>query len=205
MATLFALINLASLVAFVIGLIDPKKVLLGENRTRRKSSEIYLSAFVISFIAMGITTPRKPDEVFQPPPIAEAKPTPTPEATPAPAPTPVEAAPTPTPEFVTFDPAVCKTGNYLPVNGASIALYTTCQYLNTDALKLDAVVAVTGANGSNDPSVLELQSEAGFAGITWRDYYSEKKDRDVCVEYKDQSVSCYKFAVEPDEQPGAQP
>lgn len=57
--------NLAYLVfllcpfAFFAGLINPKWVLLGEERTRRKSSAVYLSLFVATFVTVRITAPTK--------------------------------------------------------------------------------------------------------------------------------------------------
>ena len=50
---LLFLINITSLIAFGVGLINPKLVLSGEKRTRRKSSEVYLSAFVFIEMVMG--------------------------------------------------------------------------------------------------------------------------------------------------------
>ncbi|MCC5644755.1 excalibur calcium-binding domain-containing protein [Nostoc sp. CHAB 5824] len=100
---LLLLLNLASIIAFVTGLINPKLVLRGDNRTRRKSSEIYLSVFVLSFIGTGIFAPKpEPGVVIAPAtkskakvvvaPIQEVKPSPTPEATPTPT-QPVEIEP----------------------------------------------------------------------------------------------------------------
>lgn len=215
MLGLLALLNIASFAAFVVGLFNPKLVLRGDSRTRLKSSGIYLSIFLASGLTAGALAPQKREPVTTVAPVEAPKiaiaPQPTQEVKPLPTQTPPvptpkqETKPTPAPEFIAFDPSVCKSDRYLRANGASIALYTTCQYLNTGTFKPDVVVAVTGAGGSNDPAVLELQAEAGFAGITWQDYYSEKQDRDVCVEYKDQSVSCYKFTTEPDETPTTQP
>lgn len=199
MLGLLALINIASLVAFVTGLINPKLVLRGDNRTRLKSSGLYLGLFLISGFTCGALAPKKSEPVAAvapvPAPTQEAKPTPTQEAA-IPSPTPVEAIPTPTPEFVAFDPAVCKTDDYLPVNGASIALYTTCQYIKTGSIKPDAVSVVTGVDGTNEHSVQELQAESGFEKVMWRDF-TLSSDKDSCVEYKDESVSCYKFSKEP--------
>lgn len=45
--------------AFFAGLINPRWVLLGEERTRLKSSAIYLSLFVVAFVTFGITAPTK--------------------------------------------------------------------------------------------------------------------------------------------------
>lgn len=215
---LLFLINITSLIAFGVGLISPKLVLRGEKRTRRKSSEVYLSVFVLSFVGIAIFVPKpEPAVVIAPAtkPKTEAKPAPTQEVKlPAadvakeqvtPSPTP-EATPTPspTPEFVAFDPAVCKTGDYLPVNGASIALYTTCQYININSLKPESVSVVTGANDKNNADVQELRAESGFEGVTWRDYTLDPESkRDVCVEYKDKSVSCLTFS-NPNETAGVQ-
>jgi hypothetical protein len=237
---LFLLLNFASLIAFVVGLINPKLVLRGDNRTRRKSSEIYLSAFVLSFIGMAVFVPKpEPAVVAVKParsPKLEVKSTPTQEAKPLPAQTPkqevkslpsptptqaeslsdgsrrssqtlpqasnlykTEVTPTPTvtqtPAFIAFDKSVCDTDNYLPVNGASIALYTTCQYIKTDSIKPESVSVVTGVNGDRDPSVLELEAESGFESVAWRDYTLAPEHRkDVCVHYKDKSVSCLTFS-----------
>ncbi len=130
----------------------------------------------------------------------KAEATPTQKAKPPELPAVKEAKPTSTepPEFVAFDPAVCKTDAYLPVNGASTALYTTCQYLNVGSIKPESVSVVTAANGNNDPSVLELEAESGFERVMWTDYSLSNKD--ACVEYKDKSISCYKFSAEPGEE-----
>lgn len=53
------LVFLLCRVAFFAGLINPKWVLLGEARTRRKSSAVYLSLFVATFVTVGITAPTK--------------------------------------------------------------------------------------------------------------------------------------------------
>ncbi|MEH2270918.1 MAG: hypothetical protein V7K68_21310 [Nostoc sp.] len=126
----------------------------------------------------------------------EVKPSPisTPQQEVTPAPTPTE-----TPAFVAFDPIVCNTDAYLPINGASIALYTTCQYIKTDLIKPESVSIVTDANSDSDPSVQELQAESGFEKVMWRDYtIAPESGKDVCVEYKDKSVSCLTFS-NPDE------
>lgn len=245
MFNLFLLLNFASLIAFVVGLINPKLILRGDNRTRRKSSEIYLSAFVFSFVGMLVFVP-KPEpaalvtatrsrlseakaaskEVKPTPtptqrkvgspeagdpnfsrqtPHLEVKPSPIPTPTPTPTPTrEAKAFAKPTPEFVAFDPSVCKTDAYLPVNGASIALYTTCQYLNTNLIKPESVSVVTGANDKNNNDVSELMAESGFEGVTWRNYSLDPESkRDVCVEYKDESVSCFTFS-DPNQTAGVQ-
>ncbi|MBH8566766.1 excalibur calcium-binding domain-containing protein [Nostoc sp. CENA67] len=194
MFNLLLLVNLASIIAFVTGLINPKLVLRGKTKTRRRSSEVYLSAFVLSFVGMIIFLPKpEPDAISAPPIPKEVKPTQTPQAVAKPTLTPTPKA-TPTPEFVAFDPSVCKSDRYLPVNGASIALYTTCQYLNTDLIKPESVSVVTGANDNENPSVLELQSESGFEKVAARDYSLTSESGDVCVEYKDKSVSCFAFS-----------
>ncbi|MBW4675951.1 MAG: excalibur calcium-binding domain-containing protein [Desmonostoc geniculatum HA4340-LM1] len=101
---LFLLLNFASIIAFVTGLINPKLVLRGDKRTRRKSSEIYLSVFVLSFIGMGVFVPKpEPAVVIAPAKklktkIAMASPTPSrntsaQEIKPLPTPTPT-ATPT---------------------------------------------------------------------------------------------------------------
>ncbi|PHJ59555.1 hypothetical protein VF14_08735 [Nostoc linckia z18] len=162
---------------------------------------LYPLLCLVSLVAASCASEPTP-VVFKPSPAviklkAEATPTPTQEAQPAESPVPKKAKPASTepPEFVAFDPGVCKTDAYLPVNGASIALYTTCQYIKTDSIKPESVSVVTAANGNNDPSVLELEAESGFERVMWRDYSPSNKD--VCVEYKDKSISCYKFFVEP--------
>jgi hypothetical protein len=229
MFNLFLLLNFASLIAFIVGLINPKLILRGDNRTRRKSSEIYLSAFVFSFIGMLVFVPKpEPAVVVTATRLRlseakaaskEVKPTPTPtqtphlEVKPSPIPTPTptltptreaKAFAKPTPEFVAFEPSVCKTDAYLPVNGASIALYTTCQYLNTYLIKPESVSVVTGANDKNNNDVSELMAESGFEGVTWRDYTLDPESkRDVCVEYKDESVSCFTFS-DPNQTAGVQ-
>ncbi|MFN6530198.1 hypothetical protein [Nostoc sp. ChiSLP03a] len=216
---LLCLINITSFIAFGVGLISPKLVLRGEKRTRRKSSEVYLSAFVLSFVGMIVFVPKpQPAVVIAPAtklktevqlapaqevklPAAdvakqEVKPSPisTPKQQVTPTPTPIE-----TPAFVAFDPSVCNTDAYLPINGASIALYTTCQYIKTDLIKPESVSVVTGANGDSNPSVLELQAESGFEKVMWRDYtIAPESGKDVCVNYKDKSVSCLAFS-NPDE------
>jgi hypothetical protein len=96
MFNLLLLLNFASLIAFGVGLINPEFVLRGENRTRRKSSEIYLSVFVLSFVGMIIFVPKpQPAVVIAPATKSKAKVAvaPTQEVTPSPTPT---ATPTPT-------------------------------------------------------------------------------------------------------------
>ncbi|WGV27731.1 hypothetical protein [Halotia branconii] len=201
MFNLLLLVNFASLVAFAIGLINPKLVLRGDNRTRRKSSEVYLSVFVLSFIGMLVFVPKhEPLVVVAPPPgtIAEAVPTLPPETKLSPTPTPVKATPIPTPEFVAFDPSVCKTDAYFPVNGASTALYSTCQYIKIGSFTPDVVARVTPKNGENDKFVLELEAESGFERFGVDDFNPiTEQTKDVCIVYKDKSVSCYKFLKEP--------
>jgi hypothetical protein len=66
MFSLLLLVNFASIIAFATGLINPKLVLRGEKRTRRKSTEIYLSAFVLSFIGMLVFVPKPEPVVIAP-------------------------------------------------------------------------------------------------------------------------------------------
>ncbi|MDZ8138231.1 MAG: excalibur calcium-binding domain-containing protein [Nostoc sp. DedQUE04] len=113
MFNLLLLLNLTSLIGFVVGLINPKLVLRGDNRTRRKSSEVYLSVFVLSFIGTGIFAP-KPEPAVVVVPVKKLKtssaitsPTPSLNASvqeikPLPTPTP-SATPTPT-EPVEIEP-----------------------------------------------------------------------------------------------------
>ncbi|MDM9583140.1 hypothetical protein [Nostoc sp. GT001] len=208
MLGLLVLANIASFIAFVIGLINPKLVLRGDKRTRLKSSLLYFGVFLASGFTAGALAPKKSEPIAIVTPIAkprvEAKPTPTPspvlttkevKPTPTPSSTPT---PTVTPASIAFDPSVCKTGDYLPVNGASTALYTTCQYINLNSLKPESVSIVTWKNGDAEVAVQELQAESGFEKVMWRDYtLSENPNKDVCVHYVDKSVSCYKFSTEP--------
>ncbi|MCC5636349.1 hypothetical protein LC593_10855 [Nostoc sp. CHAB 5844] len=200
MLDLLVLINVASLMAFVAGLINPKLVLRGKNRTRLKSSGLYLGLFLASGFTCGALAPKKSEPIAVVAPVArpnpatvkEAKPMPTPPQKITPTPTPT---PTITPQFTAFDPSVCKSDLYLPINGASIALYTTCQYININSLKPESVSVVTDANDKNNANVQELQAESGFEGVTWRDYtLNPESKRDVCIEYKDESVSCLWFS-----------
>ncbi|MBD2033908.1 hypothetical protein H6F76_02420 [Leptolyngbya sp. FACHB-321] len=73
---------LVSPVAFLAGLVNPKWVLLGKNRTRLKSSAVYSGAFVASFVIAGLTAP----------PQAKNASVPNPSASPSVAVSPVVAA-----------------------------------------------------------------------------------------------------------------
>ena len=73
---------LVSPVAFLAGLVNPKWVLLGKNRTRLKSSAVYSGAFVASFVIAGLTAP----------PQAKNASVPTPSASPSVTVSPVVAA-----------------------------------------------------------------------------------------------------------------
>ncbi|MBW4612074.1 MAG: hypothetical protein KME21_02100 [Desmonostoc vinosum HA7617-LM4] len=67
MFNLFLLLNITLLIAFVIGLINPKLVLRGNKRTRRQSSKVYFFAFVLSFVGMLSFVPKsKPMRVVTP-------------------------------------------------------------------------------------------------------------------------------------------
>ncbi len=216
MLGLLGLLNIASFIAFVTGLINPKLVLRGDKRTRLKSSGIYFGIFLVSGFTAGALAPKKSEPVAAvapvPAPKAAIKPTPTQEvkqlptqtpeqeakSSPTPAPT-KEVTPSPTPKVtpasIAFDPAVCNTDAYLPVNGASIALYTTCQYIKTGSIKPESVSIVTWKNGDAEASVQELQAESGFEKFMWRDYtLAPESGKDVCIHYKDQSVACLNFS-----------
>ncbi|NDJ22934.1 hypothetical protein GS682_15095 [Nostoc sp. B(2019)] len=207
MLNLLVLINWASFVALIFGVINPKLVLLGEKRTRLKSAGIYLGLFVTSGFAIGVLFPKSANQA--PEIRADAPPQSTPIASPSPTEakrslTPIlkpEVTPAPTQQkSVIFNSSVCSTGAYLPIKGASTALYTVCQYINTNSIKSESVALVTGKNAENDELVLELQAEAGFERFMWRDYNPlADKSKDVCIEYVDKSVSCFKFSKEPDE------
>jgi Excalibur calcium-binding domain len=200
MLGLLVLANIASFIAFVVGLINPKLVLRGDKRTRLKSSLLYFGVFLASGFTAGVLAPKKSEPIAVTPiakPRVEAKSTPTTSPILTTKEVKLTSTPTPTvaPASVAFDPAVCNTGDYLPVNGASIALYTTCQYININSLKPESVSVVTGANDKNNAEVQELRAESGFEGVTWRDYTLDPESkRDVCVEYKDESVSCFTFS-----------
>jgi hypothetical protein len=73
---------LVSPVAFLAGLVNPKWVLLGKNRTRFKSSALYSGAFVTSLVIAGLTAP----------PQAKNASVPTPSASPSVTVSPVVAA-----------------------------------------------------------------------------------------------------------------
>ncbi len=104
MLNLFLLLNLAFLVAFFVGLYNPKIVLRGDKRTRLKSSLIYLGLFVSSGLFIGaLNQPPAPKEVvFAPTTKPKIKATPNQEVKPLPTPTP-SATPTPT-EPVEIEP-----------------------------------------------------------------------------------------------------
>ncbi|RCJ20189.1 hypothetical protein A6S26_05555 [Nostoc sp. ATCC 43529] len=213
MLGLLVLLNIASFVAFAAGLVNPKLVLRGDNRTRLKSSALYLGLFLVSGFTVGANAPKKPEPIASAPipaPKAETKPAPTqtPEQQIKPSSTPMEVTPNPTPTqtpaSIAFDPAACNTDDHLPVNGASIALYTTCQYIKTGSIKPESVSIVTWKNGDAEAAVQELESESGFEKVMWRDYtLAPESGKDVCIHYKDQSVSCLTFS-NPDETGGTQ-
>jgi hypothetical protein len=61
---------LISPVAFLAGLVNPKWVLLGKNKTRLKSSAVYTSAFVASIVLAGFTAPAQSKKTSVPSPSA---------------------------------------------------------------------------------------------------------------------------------------
>jgi hypothetical protein len=210
MLSLLVLVNLGSIAGFIVGLINPHWVLIRQKRTRLKSCSVYLGAWLISGYAIGVNAPRKePLPVVQTVVTAKPLPTSTPTTTPKPSveaiattPTTLEATPTPTPTPIienstdAFDPAVCSTPAYLPVNGASIALYTVCQLIQTDTLKPESVYLIP---------VSELEdwvAEAGYEKHTWKELSTVLDNKtDTCIVYKDESISCLKFSKEPDIEP----
>lgn len=62
------LLFIVSPIAFLAGLVNPKWVLLGQNRTRIKSSGIYSGVFVTSLVIAGMAAPPQAKQENQPSP-----------------------------------------------------------------------------------------------------------------------------------------
>ncbi len=57
---------LVSPIAFLAGLVNPKWVLLGNKRTRLKSSAVYSGVFVASLVIAGMAAPPQAKQENQP-------------------------------------------------------------------------------------------------------------------------------------------
>ena len=209
---------LVSPVAFLAGLVNPKWVLLGKNRTRLKSSALYSGAFVTSLVIAGLTAPPQAKNASVPTPSAS----PVIAASPQPAqkaakqvsftsssakpvgdvrqPTaPVVASPssksqhqlTTIKETANWSDELCQGDRYFRANGASTAQYNSCQYIKSNSLKPEIIVLATAKDSEN---VADSMVDKGFKKVSWEDGFNPLTDQSTsaCIVYVDKSVACHK-------------
>lgn len=95
MASLFTLTFLASSIAFMVGLLNPRWVVPRGKKTRGRSSLIYGGILLLSFIGVGVASPSPPEETTVAPTPSALPPSSKPS--PSPSPTPPASPPSPKP------------------------------------------------------------------------------------------------------------
>ncbi len=185
------LLFIVSPIAFLAGLVNPKWVLLGQNRTRIKSSAIYSGVFVASLVVAGMAEPPQAKQGNQPSPQLAKQ-------TNAPSPSPELKAETPKPqskevatEAKNWSDELCQGDRYFPVNGASVAQFNGCQYIKSDSLKPETIVLATDKDSENVADAMVAQ---GFKKVSLQDDFNPLTDQSTsaCIVYVDKSVTCHK-------------
>ena len=204
-------------VAFLAGLVNPKWVLLGKNRTRLKSSAVYSGGFVTSIALALVAAPPQAKNASVPSPSASPSVAVSPQSTPSSAkpvsftssstnpvgdvgqPTaPDIASPPPKPqpqltatkEVTNWSIKLCTDGRYFPVKGASLAVWNSCQYINSNSLKAESIVLATAKDSEN---VADSMADKGFKKVGWKDFNPlTDKSASACIVYGDKSVACHK-------------
>lgn len=116
--------------------------------------------------------------------------------TPSPFPSAVSPSPKSQPKSVVdikptdWSDEMCQGDRYLPVNGASTAQYSSCQYIKTDSLKAETIVLATNKNSED---VAEAMVAKEFKKVGWKDF-NPLTDMSVsaCIVYVDKSIACHK-------------
>ncbi|HEY9710366.1 MAG TPA: SH3 domain-containing protein [Oculatellaceae cyanobacterium] len=85
---------------------------------------------------------------------------------------------------------LCTDGRYFPVKGASLAVWNSCQYINSNSLKAESIVLATAKDSEN---VADSMADKGFKKVGWKDFNPlTDKPASVCIVYGDKSVACHK-------------
>lgn len=213
---------LVSPVAFLAGLVNPKWVLLGKNRTRLKSSAVYSSAFVASIAIAGLAAPPQAKNASVPSPSASpsvaASPQSTPKAAPKAAkpvsftsssakpvgdvgqPTAPDVAspsPKPPPQLTATKEATNWSDELCQGNRYfPVNGASTAQYNSCQYIKSDSLKpeTIVLATGKDSENVADSMVDKGFKKLSWKDGFNPLTDQSTsaCILYVDKSVACHK-------------
>jgi len=85
---------------------------------------------------------------------------------------------------------LCASGRYFPVKGASLAVWNSCQYINSKSLKAESIVLATAKDSEN---VADSMADKGFRKVGWKDFNPlTDKSASACIVYRDRSIACHK-------------
>jgi len=213
---------LVSPVAFLAGLVNPKWVLLGKNRTRLKSSAVYTSAFVASIAIAGLAAPPQAKNASVPSPSASPSVAASPQSTPKAAPKaakPVEftsssakpvgdvgqptapdvASPSPKPPpQLTATKEATNWSDELCQGDRYFPVNgaSTAQYNSCQYIKSDSLKpeTIVLATGKDSENVADSMVDKGFKKVSWKDGFNPLTDQSTsaCIVYVDKSVACHK-------------
>ena len=94
-------------------------------------------------------------------------------------------------EATNWSDELCQGDRYFPANGASLAVWNSCQYIKSDSLKPETIVLATAKDSEN---VADSMVDKGFQKVSWEDGFNPLTDQSssACIVYSDKSVACHK-------------
>jgi hypothetical protein len=94
-------------------------------------------------------------------------------------------------EATNWSDELCQGDRYFPANGASLAVWNSCQYINSNSLKRKSIVLATAKDSEN---VADSMLAKRFKKVNSKDDFNPLTDQSAsaCIVYSDKSVACHK-------------